>query len=169
MTKKSLLIPLALGGAVTYFLFATKKQAIERISIKGGSMKMDKTQTNITQAVFILTLNIYNPNSTEIKFEYFQAFVSRAGSRLGEFLYNGVGKNMVLKPRDITPVPFTIRFSNIGLVSNIVDIVKQLLNNTPQLVSLVLDIDGIITAGGLDLPVNVSFDIKTQQLIQKAK
>lgn len=168
MAKRSWLLPLGLGAtAIALLSFGMKKRALERVSIKGGSLKLDKSQTNITQAVFILTLQVYNPNSTNIQFEYFQAFVSRAGSRLGEFLFNGQGKNMVLKPRDITPVPFTIRFSNFGLVSNIVEIIKQLLNGG-GLVSLVLDIDGILTAGGLDVPVKASFDMRTQQLVQNS-
>jgi len=150
--------------AVGYLFYSGMKSMGERLQkCEISSFKLGKLSIGLQQTTIPVVLNIFNPNNTDVPAEYFRGIISRAGKKVGDFTFDSKGERILLKARQETPITFNIRITTVGVLSNLVNIFKNLFAAKP--LDTVFTISGIISIGGFDLPVNFAYDVKTQKVV----
>lgn len=158
------IVPTAALAALLIISNKQTMQQMQRISVAGA--KIGTVKVSLTETVFPLTLSVYNPNSSELHFNYFQGFVSRNGTRIGEFTFNSDGKSIALASRGTTPMTFNVRITTLGVVRSLFSLFKNFTTSTS--LSAVFDVDGIYNAGGFDIPVKFSYDVKKNSFVNNS-
>jgi LEA14-like dessication related protein len=153
------IIPIAIIGAGAYYV-ATRAfntaQAVGRLKVVG--FKVQKFNASPFNMSMDILLKVENPGSANIPLEYYTGSIIYNGATLSQFSFNGNGKNFSFKARGITEIPFTARISNIGAIAQVINLVKKIALR--EKVDTVFEIKSNLFAGGIDLPVNFSHDLK---------
>ena len=150
---------LILVGVAALALYSTAtntKEQVERLTITGAKIGKPVIQLLNTQLPVLLQIN--NPNSNKLSFRYFQGFVLYKGKRIANFNHTAGDKDVPLAGRATTPMQFMVSINNLNLGINVAELVKTLAGG--KSVSTVFTIDGIYNAGGIDIPVKFSYDVK---------
>lgn len=162
MNKRNLL--LITGGAAAIYYLGVKafniKEAVKKLSATNPKLTA-KPGINILQAVFEMSLDIANPGSTNIPFEYYAGTIIYEGSKIADFNFNGSG--MVLKARSKTPIRFTVTISNTKFILSLIKIINAI--SRKQKVNSTFAINSSIYAAGADVPINFVYDIASQEVI----
>lgn len=155
---------LLVGGVVAAGLLLTKAakkiNAVKRLTYKNPKIKVAKL--SFSGLELAMTMDFVNDSSEDIPIEYFTGSVQYQGSDLSKFTFNGNGKNIIIKARTTTNVPFIVVVKSLGAIATISKIVKAISKKTP--VSTIVNVDGIFSAAGVDMPVKFAYDLKTQSL-----
>lgn len=150
--------------AVGYLFYTGMKSMGERLQkCEISSFKLGKLSIGLQQTTIPVVLNIFNPNNTDVPAEYFRGIISRAGNKVGDFTFDSKGERILLKARQETPLTFNIRITTVGVLTNLVNIFKNLFAARP--IETVFTVNGTISIGGFDLPVNFAYDVKTQKVV----
>lgn len=152
----SLLIP---AGIVAVALFAGKglKEKLQRISVTNFRLKVGSIKLN--EVLLQVTLDIYNPNTSQLVFGYFQGYIYRNGIRLGRFDFNATGSPMKFPGRSTTPATFNVRLTTAGIVANLFNILRNLHQQPAN--ALNFSVDGILNVGGFDMPIKYEYNLKS--------
>jgi hypothetical protein len=156
------IVPGVFVAAYLYLSGKMMKDQLQRITVTNAHL--GKPSVSLTETKIPIVLDVYNPNSSIIKFDYFQGFVSRAGIRLGDFAFDGKGQKIELKGRGVTPITFNVRLTTLGVVRSLFNIISNLSNQKPQ--DTIFTVDGIYSAGGFDIPVKFSYDVKKNAVVK---
>lgn len=155
------------AGIIAYLVYQGAKSTGDKIQkCEITSFKLGKVSVALTQTTIPVVVSVLNPNNSDVRAEYFRGVIYRAGKKLGEFVFDSSGQNVLLKSRQVTPLTFSVKLSNIGIVSSLVNIFKNISTATP--LDTVFTINGIIQISGFDIPVNFSYDVKTGKEVKSA-
>ena len=161
MKGKNLLL-LGGGAAVLYYL-STKayniRQAVKKISFTNPRITA-KPDIKLLRTVFTLSLEIVNPGSADIAFEYYAGTIIYAGKKISDFRFDGV---KTLRSRSKTPVSFEVTVSNPGVITSLVKIIKAIAQK--KKIDSIIAVNGSLYAAGIDVPVNFVYDIAKQEQV----
>lgn len=147
---------LPVGAILLFFAGKTLQQKLERISITGLHIKPGSI--SFTEVLLQVTLDVYNPNSSSLDFNFFNGYIYRNGIRLGRFDFNNSKGGAKIAGRGTTPVTFNVRITTAGVVGNLFNILKNIKNQ--KAVDLTFSIDALLNVGGFDVPVKYSYNLK---------
>jgi hypothetical protein len=162
-TGKTLGIIAAIGAGIW---FATSrvfniKEAIDKLSVSNPRIKVNFAALTVALDVWV---DINNPASVDIPFEYYAGSVLYAGSEIGKFNSNYQGQNVTLKQRSFTPVNFKVNINNLQTIWKLKGLLQSLASGNKDVDSNIT-IRSAIYAGGFDVPVNFVYSLKTQTVI----
>ncbi len=158
MASAKKVAPLLIGGGLIYLLTKASNaiQTVRNLSVQLGRIKnvnFKGLSIDVT-----LELQVNNPGSVDIPFEYYTGTITHAGSKISSFTFNGTGQNIVFKRYSLTPVTFVLSISSINLVYQLVQLVTDIKNG--RKVDSMFYIASTLHTTGVDIPVNFSYDIK---------
>lgn len=159
MSSKKFILPIAIGAGI-YFLAtraANAAQTLGKLSVVGGKIKKLSFKGLFSIDVQV-ELKVNNPGSISIPLEYYTGTISHAGTKISNFTFNAQQKNVELHARTITPVLFNLSISTISFVTKLANVIKDLAAGNK--VDSILQINSSLYAGGFDLPVNFTHDLK---------
>lgn len=162
--KKTLLL---LGvGALAYTVVNASNIATsaKRLQINNPRVKFGKASLTNVQAE--VTIDIFNPGSTDIPVDYFAGNIIYNGRQVSRFTFNGSGQKVYAKARTSTPFKFEVSISNLNSASTIYNIIKNLTAGNP--VSSIVTIDAVMYALGMDMPFQFSYDVIKQMVVAKS-
>lgn len=159
MASTKNLLPLALIGGAALLAFRAVNntvQTVGRLSVSNAKVKKIK----FTGLKFEVELEVVvnNPGSVDIPFEYYTGSITHAGTKISDFTFNGQGKNVILKARNVTPVTFNLSIGAVSLVMKLVQLVNDITQG--KKVDTIFKISSNLYAAGIDIPVNFTHDIK---------
>ena len=162
MKSKSLLL-LGIGaGALVYFgsRAVNLKQAIAKLTATNPKIKIALQGIRI---VLDITVDIVNPGSVDIPFEYYTGILLYDNAKIADFTHNGNGKNILLKGRSATPLTFKVNIATASTIFKLVKVIKALSNQAK--VDTLMAVQSSVYAAGFDVPVNFVYDLKTQAVV----
>lgn len=161
MAKATNILGLGLGAAIVYGIYAkwnNVKNAIPKISVSNPTISA-KPSIKALSIVLDITIDVNNPGSSDIPFDYYTGTVLYAGGKIADFNFNNNGKIVNLKARSKTPLAFQISIANLTVAYKIIKLLKAVSQNLP--VDTKLEVRSSFYAAGIDVPVNYVYDIKT--------
>lgn len=151
-------------GVAALAYFASKavnlKQAIARLTATNPKIKIALQGLNV---VLNITVDIVNPGSVDIPFEYYTGIVLYDNAKIADFTYNGNGKNILLKGRSATPLTFKVNVATAQTVIKLARVLKALVGQGK--VDTMVAVQSSVYAAGFDVPVNFVYDLKTQSVV----
>ena len=162
MNGKSLLF-LGIGaGALAYFgsKAVNLKQAIAKLTATNPKIKIAFQGIKI---VLDITVDILNPGSIDIPFEYYTGIVLYDNAKIADFTHNGNGKNILLKGRSTTPLTFKVNVATASTIFKLVKVIKAL--SSQAKVDTLMAVQSSIYAAGFDVPINFVYDLKKQEVV----
>jgi hypothetical protein len=165
MNKAIFPLGLLAAGAYLFTRGWNTAQGVQRLEYFNPRIKI--TKLSLTGADLQLQLDLRNPSSADIFLQYFYGNVNYlqndVPTRIAGFTFSPTGTSaLMIKARSTTTVPFTIRISSISAVSFITKLIKAIGSGTP--VSTMLQVDGLMHAAGLDIPVKFNYDVKSNAI-----
>lgn len=155
---KRILIPaLLLGAVVVAARVNDTKNTVPKLQVVGS--RLGKPKISLLRANIPIELDVMNPTSSPVNFEYYAGNIVYSGANLASFSFNGNNGNYTITPRTTTTIKFDLSITNLNVLNKVKDIVMKIINKQP--VTSVITIDSTFFALGRDLPVKFSVDLKS--------
>lgn len=161
MSAKNILPTVAIGAGVIWaFSSFTTANSVSKLKVVGFKLKGFNIQA--TQAEITAMLAVENPNRIPVPIEYFSGDLLYGINKLASFSLTGNNTNTSLPKQQVSEVPFVIRVGNLNALILLAQIATKLAKKEP--VNTVFSINAVLSAGGMNLPVQSSFNLKPQGL-----
>lgn len=146
-------------GAAGIYLASKAYNATNAVkNLAVSRARISKVKLNLFSIDITMMLEVNNPSSVTIPFDYFTGSILYQGNKLANFGFDGHGQNIQLKSRSITPVTFLVAVSTPALVSKIFQLLKDI--GYGKKVDTIFTIQGTFSAAGVDIPVSFTYDIR---------
>jgi LEA14-like dessication related protein len=161
---KGLGLTLVIVGGVVYLTkdYWGKAQAVKRLDVGLSKVDIDHKKTNLTNTVLNVNVSLYNPTDNPLRFEKFQGNVYLNNKRVTDIDPIPYTTIIVLKPRQETIIPLSIKLKNSMLAIDIFSrIIDALRNKTEIKFDGTVRVVGLVKAEGLSIPFDLDYDLKT--------
>lgn len=165
MAKGSNILGIGLiGGALLYLggKAFNIKEAVKKLSVSNPKITA-KPNIKGLNILIDISLQIFNPGSVDIPFEYYAGTLIYDTTKIADFNFNGNGKAIILKARSKTPLAFQVSVTNVNTAYKLLQVIKAIKKNLP--VDTKIAVNSSIYAAGLDVPVNFIYDLKKLEVI----
>lgn len=149
------LLLLGAGGYLAITAF-NKVQAAKQISYRNP--KVAHVSIGVQNITIQMSVDVVNPTTSDLPFDYFAGSISYKGSVLADFNFTGYGKDIYIKQRTTTTIPFQLTIPTVKLGVNLVNTIKNILNGNT--VDTVFTVHSTITVSGTSFPLDFSYDVK---------
>ncbi len=158
-------IGLLVGAAGLAYWLSTKaynlKEAISKLSATNPRIKASFTALTLSLNVKI---DVVNPSSADIPFEYYAGTINYAGSEVAKFNYNYQGRRVIIPQRGLITLDFVVNVSNLQTLWKLKAIIQSLIQGNKNIDSKFY-VTSAIYAGGFDVPVNFVYDMRQQAVV----
>lgn len=150
-TKEDIgLFPVVIGlGVVSLLAFARKGIQAQKLDVSVETIKGKREDSNVRLK---FDLSVYNPNEKPIQFKKFVGNLLYDKKRIANI---DVNSEMEFPARSKVTLPVDTIIPIARLTANILDALNKLLSKT----AIVMELEGVLYAENLKIPVNETFDL----------
>lgn len=148
------------GIAVIAYEGMKTAAAVKGLLVSLLDIAYNKHNSTLLKSELLIKIGIQNPNEQTVSFEKFVGTVKIKGQLLAAIMVNKVGQGVNLKTGD-NSIIFPVTVSNISLLGQFSNILQAFKTGS---FSDVLDVEGVVYAGGFQLPVSQSLSLNNVAL-----